>query len=63
MLTQIIALRPGDLVQTNETNRKFMVVESIDHSTNCATCIWFNEEQKVFERNYIFAEFLERLEG
>ena len=50
--------KPGDFVQTNEIKKKYLVVESFNPETGGVTCIWFNEDQKIFERIYIFAEDL-----
>ena len=58
MISEILSLKPGDFVLSNEENKKMMVIESIDPVTQCATCIWFNEETKSFERIYIFQEDL-----
>lgn len=59
MITQVIHLKPGDFVQTNEPLKKYMIVESCQAITGSVTCIWFNEELKNFERISIFVEDLE----
>lgn len=62
MITQVILLKPGDFVQTNEKEKKYMIVESCDSDNGFVTCIWYNAEMGNFERISIFAEDLDLVE-